>query len=89
MQVEYHKWFSPNINHDMELKIYGHYGIPVLVFPCSHGRFFDFENFGMIHAIEHHINSGKVKPCLNVPNPNGKPESLSLTLLTVGVGTLV
>jgi esterase/lipase superfamily enzyme len=61
VQIEYHTWYSENLNHEMELKVYGHYGIPIIIFPCSHGRFFDYENFGMIHAIESHINSGKVK----------------------------
>lgn len=61
MNVEYHKWWSPALNRDMELKVYGHYGKPVLVFPCSRGRFFDYENTGMIHAISHHIENGRVK----------------------------
>jgi len=61
VQIEYHKWYSANLNRDMELKIYGHYGIPIIIFPCSRGRFYDYENFGMMHAIEGHINSGKVK----------------------------
>ncbi len=35
MQIEYHKWFSPALGHDMELKIYGYFGKPVLVFPAQ------------------------------------------------------
>jgi esterase/lipase superfamily enzyme len=31
MQIEYHKWFSPILGHDMELKVYGYYGQPVLL----------------------------------------------------------
>jgi len=26
MNVEYHKWWSPNLNQDMEMKVYGHAG---------------------------------------------------------------
>ena len=61
MQIEHHKWFSQHLNRDMELKVYGHYGQPVLVLPCSQGNFYDYENFGMINAISHHIDAGKVK----------------------------
>jgi esterase/lipase superfamily enzyme len=61
MNIEYHKWWSPNIHHDMELKVYGYYGKPLVVFPAQSGRFFDFENFGMIGAISHYIEAGKIK----------------------------
>jgi len=45
----------------MELKIYGFYGKPLIVFPAQAGRFFDFENFGMIAAITSQIEAGQVK----------------------------
>jgi esterase/lipase superfamily enzyme len=61
MQVAYHKWYSPNLRQEMELKVYGWYGKPVLVFPAQEGRFYDFENFGMIEAIADFIEAGKVK----------------------------
>jgi len=61
MHVEYHHWWSPSLNQDMELKIYGHYGKPVVVFPAQSGRFFDYEGFGMVEAIQGSIDSGKVK----------------------------
>lgn len=61
MQIEYHKWHSPNLGHDMELKVYGHWGKPVLVFPAQGGRFFDFENFGMLDACRGLVDGGRVK----------------------------
>lgn len=61
MQVEYHRWWSPSLGQDMELKVYGHYGKPVLVFPAQSGRFFDYENFGMVEAVRGSIDGGKVK----------------------------
>jgi esterase/lipase superfamily enzyme len=61
MKVEYHQWWSPSLNQNMELKVYGHTGVPLLVFPAQSGRFFDFENFGMIHAIYPFIENGQVK----------------------------
>jgi esterase/lipase superfamily enzyme len=61
MHTEYHKWWSENLDKDMELKVYGHYGKPFIVFPSSKGRFFDFKNMGMVDAISYFIDSGKIK----------------------------
>jgi esterase/lipase superfamily enzyme len=45
----------------MPLKVYGYYGKPVLVFPAQGGRFYEFEDFGMIQACAPFIESGKIK----------------------------
>jgi esterase/lipase superfamily enzyme len=45
----------------MELKIYGHYGKPMLVFPAQGGLFYEYEDFKMIDAISGFIEDGKVK----------------------------
>lgn len=47
MKTEYLKNFSPALSRDMEMKIYGHAGRPVIFIPCQDGRFYDFENFHM------------------------------------------
>ncbi len=61
MKTEYHKWWSPSLGQDMELKVYGYYGKPMLVFPAQGGRFFEYEDFHMIDAIAPFIESGRVK----------------------------
>ena len=61
MNVEYHRWWSPNLNQDMELKVYGHWGKAVVVFPSSNGRFYQYEDFGMVEACQPFINEGKIK----------------------------
>lgn len=61
MLVDYYKWYSPNLGHDMELKVYGWYGKPMLVFPAQGGRFYEYEDFKMIEAISKYIEDGKVK----------------------------
>lgn len=58
MNIEYHKHWSHNLNQDMELKVYGRGGKPVLVFPTQSGRFFDYENNGMIEAARWFIEEG-------------------------------
>ena len=47
MNIEYHKHYSAHLNRDMEFKVYGHGGKPVLFIPCQGGRFVDFEGFQM------------------------------------------
>ena len=50
MEIRYDKWYSPALGRDMEIKTYGRGGKPVLYIPCQDGRFYDFENFGMLDA---------------------------------------
>mgnify|MGYP000079574190 CR=1 FL=1 len=55
MHVEYHKWWSPSLGQEMELKVYGHYGKPAIVFPAQGGRFYEYEDFGMVQAVRSFI----------------------------------
>ena len=58
MNREYHKWFSPRLGREMELLVFGYGGLPVLVFPTSGGRFFEFEDRGMVAALTDRLKSG-------------------------------
>lgn len=60
MQINYHKFFSGRLGQDFEFKVYGHAGKPVMVFPTSCGRFFDYENRGMIGALSEFIEKGEI-----------------------------
>ncbi len=61
MKVEYHKRWSSCLNQEIELKIYGTSGKAVLVFPSMNGRFYDFEDFGMVEAVKNFIEAGKIQ----------------------------
>jgi len=61
MRRRYEKIYSPAIGREIELLAYGYYGEPVIAFPSGGGRFHDFEDNGMIGAIAHLIESGKIK----------------------------
>jgi esterase/lipase superfamily enzyme len=45
----------------MELKVYGHAGKPVVVFPSACGRFYEFEDFGMVDACRWFIEQAKIQ----------------------------
>ena len=61
MKREYHKWFSPSLGRDMELLVFGHAGYPAVVFPTSCGRFYEFEDRGMVHAVEAELDQGRLQ----------------------------
>ncbi len=61
MNREYHRWYSPRLGRDMELLVYGHAGAKVLVFPTRDGRFFEYENLGIVHALAHKIHAGHLQ----------------------------
>lgn len=58
MNREYHRWYSPSLNRDMELLIFGHTGARVLVFPTSQGKFYEWEDRGMIGTLGEHLERG-------------------------------
>lgn len=58
MQRDYHRWWSPRLERDMELLVFGQTGAPVVVFPTRGGRFFDYENWGMVAALAEKIEQG-------------------------------
>lgn len=61
MKVEYFKEYSHSLKRDMEFKVYGQAGMPILAFPAQNGRFYDFEGFKMIDSISNFIEEGKVQ----------------------------
>lgn len=61
MHREYHRWHSDSLGRDMELLIFGHAGRPVLFFPPRMGRFYDYENWGIIASLTDKLNSGQLQ----------------------------
>ena len=60
METQYYKMYSQALGKNMECKVYGHGGKPVLFIPCQDGRFFDFENFHMTDVWSPWLDSGRV-----------------------------
>lgn len=58
MNREYHKWWSDRLQRDMELLVFGHAGAKVLIFPSRDGRFYEYENLGIVKSLEHKIEQG-------------------------------
>lgn len=58
MQREYIKWKSPSLGKEMEMLVFGKEGTPVIVFPTENGRFFEWEDQGVVQGVQEHIDAG-------------------------------
>jgi esterase/lipase superfamily enzyme len=61
MVREYHKSYSIRLDREMEALIFGQAGLPVVAFPTSGGRFYEFEDHGMIAALAGKIDAGQLQ----------------------------
>ncbi len=61
LQRDYIKEYSHSLGRDMELLHFGHAGRPLLVFPTSMGRFFQWEDFGLVAGLSDHIEAGAIQ----------------------------
>src|ERR1035441_1375568 len=61
MQRQYIKWYSPSLHREMELLAFGDRGFPVVVFPTSGGRFFEYEDRGMVNALRPKMDRGELQ----------------------------
>jgi len=61
MRREHVTVYAPAIGGNGDLIAYGQWGRPLLAFPSQAGRAWDYEDRGMIDAITHLIEAGRVK----------------------------
>jgi esterase/lipase superfamily enzyme len=61
MKREYFRWCSSRLGREMELLVFGHGGLPAIVFPTSQGRFYDFEDRGLVDAVKGKIETERLQ----------------------------
>lgn len=61
LKEEYHKWYSPTLSKDIEMLVFGHSGIPVILFPTTSGRFYECKDFGLIESASWFLDQGMVQ----------------------------
>ncbi len=61
MRRDITSWWSPNLNKNMEIVAYGHYGTALLLFPSAAADYLEYERFHLIESIAPYIESGKFK----------------------------
>jgi esterase/lipase superfamily enzyme len=58
---EYERRWSLALGREMELLRFGHAGTPVVAFPTSMGRFYQWEDFGLVGALEAELEAGRLR----------------------------
>jgi len=61
MQREIHQWYSPRLNKNMEVAVYGHFGFALLMLPTAAADYLEYERFLLIDALKPLIEAGKMK----------------------------
>lgn len=61
MHEEYRRFYSHNLGRDIELLVYGNWGYPVLLFPTTMGRYYEYKNFNFIETARWFVETGKIK----------------------------
>ena len=54
----YRRLHSPSLGREMEMLVFGHGGARLMAFPTSMGRFFDWEDRGLVSALGDHLDRG-------------------------------
>lgn len=58
---ELHQWFSPALQKEMPVAVYGHYGYALLMIPTAAADFLEYERFELIHALQPLLDAGRLK----------------------------
>jgi esterase/lipase superfamily enzyme len=61
MKEEHFKWYSPNLNKDMEMLVFGHAGYPVILFPTSMGSYHENKDQKLIESARWFIEQGLIQ----------------------------
>lgn len=61
MKTEYYKSYSESLGRNMEFKVYGHGGKPLIAIPCQGGRFYEFEDMKMLGVYAPYIEQRKIQ----------------------------
>jgi len=61
MQKQAWTWTTPHLPEPARMARWGHFGVPVLIFPTAGGDFEEIERFGLIAALEALIRDGRIK----------------------------
>ena len=61
MKREITGWYSPALQREMPIAVYGDYGFALLLIPTAAADYLEYERFQMMDYLSPYINSGKIK----------------------------
>ena len=61
MNVEHIHHYSHHLDREMNIRVYGHDGLPLVAFPCQNGDCYNYEGYGFLDNIADFIESGAIQ----------------------------
>lgn len=61
MKEDYHKWYSPTLNKDVEMLVFGHAGYPVVLFPTTMGKHNECRDMKLVESAKWFLEEGLVQ----------------------------
>jgi esterase/lipase superfamily enzyme len=61
MEKQITSWYSPSLNKEMPIAVYGYYGFALLLVPTAAADYLEYERFQLIESLQPFIDGGKVK----------------------------
>lgn len=54
-------WYSPALQKEMPIAVYGHYGFALLMIPTASADYLEYERFQLMDQLQPFVDAGKVK----------------------------
>ena len=61
MNVEHIHHYSHHLDREMNIRVYGHDGLPLVAFPCQNGDCYNYEGYGFLDNIADFIEGGAIQ----------------------------
>lgn len=65
------RWYTPRLGQELDIVRWGHFGVPLLLFPTAGGDAEEVERFFLIKVLEPLIHAGRIK-VYSVDSTNGR-----------------
>lgn len=57
----YHRWHTPRLQREFEMLVFGYTGMPIIMFPTSYNRYYEYKDRGIINTMSGFIHDEKIK----------------------------
>jgi esterase/lipase superfamily enzyme len=61
METNLQSWYSPALDKEMPVAVYGHYGFALLLVPTAAADYLEYERFQLMDSLSPFIEAGRVK----------------------------
>ena len=61
MREELYTWHTKYLSRDFQMLVFGHAGYPVILFPTSRGRYYEYKDFSLIESAAWFLDAGMIR----------------------------